>query len=127
MRKKNTAKVIFGLLAIFMAVVFGGCKSLEVLLLVRIMTLEENCDAAESLPTGTSVAYYQIFDRMLADLDGASAVMLRWSELPTSYQLLIPFDAQGNKVPEFRSPHLYHAEASELDFTQIVDALSSQE
>ncbi len=99
----------------------------EALPLIRIMTLEENQDAAAILPPGTSLAYYQNFDRMLADLDGVSAVMLRWSELPPSYQLLIPFDEAGNKVPEFRSPHLYFDEASELDFTQLIDTLSSQE
>jgi hypothetical protein len=99
----------------------------EALSLVRILTMEENRDAAEILPPGTAITYYQDFDQMLSEMDGNSAVILRWSELPPAYQLLIPFDGQGNKIPEFRSPHLYYAEGSELNFTQMIDTLSSQE
>ena len=97
----------------------------EMLPLVSILTLEENKDAAAILPPGTSITYYQDFDQMMVEMEGPSAVLLRWSELPANYQLLIPFDDQENKTPEFRSPHFYYDETLEKDFGKIIEALSS--
>lgn len=97
----------------------------DALLNVRIFTLEENRDASAILPRGTSIIYYQDFDRMLAEMEGPSAVLMRWSELPAFYQLLIPVDEGGNKIPEFRSPHFYYDETAEMDFPRIIEALSS--
>jgi len=62
---------------------------------------------------------------MLLAVDDSSAILLHWSEVPPSYQLLIPVDSQGNKVPEFRSPHFYFNDHPQIDHTPIITELSS--
>ncbi len=99
----------------------------EELIDVRVFTLEESKDAAAILPPGTSITYYQNFDQMMSDLDRSSAVLLRWSEVPNSFQLLIPVDGQGNKIPEFRSPHVYFNSTLGFDFSEMIGALSLEE
>lgn len=99
----------------------------EALLDARIFTMEENKDAHALLPQDASITYYQNFDQMMSDLDRSSAVLLRWSEVPNSFQLLMPVDGQGNKIPEFRSPHFYFNNTLEFDFSEMIGVLSLEE
>lgn len=93
---------------------------------VNIFTPEEISEAQKILPMGTSITHIQGLEKTLSIMDGTSAILLHWSEVPAaSYQLLIPVDGQGNKIPDFRSPHLYYQPELKEDLSLIIDEISS--
>jgi len=92
---------------------------------LTLMTSEEETQVRDLLPMGTSIAYYQDVDQMISEMDSSRAILLRWSQVLPSYNLLIPLDARGNKVPEFRSPHLYYLNLEEAIVTALIDVLSA--
>lgn len=92
---------------------------------INIFTLEEISEIQEILPQDTLIRQYQDAEQIFSDMTESSAILLRWSEVPTSYQLLIPVDMQGNKIPDFRSPHFYFHEDTHENLSSIITELSS--
>jgi hypothetical protein len=92
---------------------------------LEVITSEENTEAHAILPEGTIIHTTPNLDQALQDMHASTVILLRWSQVPSAYQLLIPVDPNGNKVPEFRSPHLYYNENTQGDFSQMIKALTA--
>jgi hypothetical protein len=89
---------------------------------VRILTHESKATIQELLPPGTSIIPYDAFDQMRADLDGTVALLLRWSQVLPTDNLLVPIDQAGLKIPAFRSPHFYYLASMEENLASLLAA-----
>ncbi len=91
---------------------------------IRILTSEDEVAVQSLIPILTNVVFYDDFDLMLADVDASVAVLLRWSQISPTDNLLIPVDPTGLKTPGFRSPHLYYLAPMETTLSPLLTALS---
>lgn len=91
---------------------------------INIFTLEETSEIQKMLPQDIVITQYQDTEQIFSELTESTAILLRWSEVPASYQLLIPVDMQGNKIPDFRSPHFYYHEETYENLSSIITELS---
>jgi hypothetical protein len=53
----------------------------------------------------------------------ASAVLLSWMDAEPWHQLLIPVDAQGNKIASFRAPFLVFPAARSSELNNLLNAI----
>ena len=91
---------------------------------VRILTHESKAAIQDLLPPGTSIIHYDAFDQMRADLDGTVALLLRWSQVLPTDNLLVPIDQAGLKIPAFRSPDFYYLASMEENLAPLLATLS---
>jgi len=78
--------------------------------------------ASSLLPAGTRlITHPNLEDAINAGL--ASAVLLGWDQVEPWHQLLIPLDAQGNKVASFRIPFLVYQAARAAELVNLLDAI----
>lgn len=91
---------------------------------IRIFTLEDPAAIQSLIPVQDNVIFYDDFDQMLADMGRSAAVLLRWSQVSPVDGLLIPVDMAGDKIPGFRSPHLYYLAPTEATLSFLLTALS---
>lgn len=93
----------------------------ENLRLVPILTIEAASEVENLLPEGTTVRYFQNFDEMASELTGSVAVLLRWSQVVSGHNLLIPVDELGDKISSFRSPHLYYSDDDHQFLSPLIE------
>lgn len=69
------------------------------------------------LPAGTMLVTHPDLEEAMEN-GLASAVLISWEEVQPWHQLLIPVDAQGNKIAVFRAPFLVYqaGRSSELEY-----------
>ncbi len=91
---------------------------------IRILTHEDPTAIQSLIPVQNNVIFYDDFEQMLADMDASVAVLLRWSQVSPSDNLLIPVDPTGIKTPGFRSPHLYYLAPMETTLSPLLTAWS---
>jgi len=91
---------------------------------IRILTNEEETTVQPLIPNLTNVVFYDDFDQVLTAMDASVAVLLRWSQVSSTDNLLIPVDAAGIKIPAFRSPHLYYLAPMEPILSPLLTAWS---
>ena len=89
---------------------------------VRVLTHESKAAIQDLLPPGTNIIHYAAFDQMRADLDGTVALLLRWSQVLPTDNLLVPIDQAGLKIPAFRSPHFYYLASMEEGLASLLAA-----
>jgi len=92
---------------------------------IRIFTHEDPAAVQSLIPIQTNVVYYDDFEQMIAEMDASVAVLLRWSQVSPTDNLLIPVDPSGLKTPAFRSPHLYYMAPMEETLTSLLTTLST--
>jgi hypothetical protein len=92
---------------------------------VRILTHESKTAIQDLLPTGTNIIHYDDYDQMRTNLDGTVALLLRWSQVLPTDNLLVPVDQAGLKIPAFRSPHFYYLAPMEETLSPLLTALSA--
>lgn len=76
--------------------------------------------AENSLPEGIKIIYHTGPDPAFT-LDQKSALLIEWSQITSDYQLLIPVDGQGNKIPAFRTPFLIYSSISTQDMNRLIE------
>lgn len=103
-----------------------GVVRFEDLAKIRIFTQENETAIQEIIPIRVNVTYYDDFNQMLADFDGNSALLVRWSQVSPLDNLLIPVDPTGNKVAAFRSPHFYYLVTQEDQLAPLLSTFSTQ-
>lgn len=94
---------------------------------VRIITNENKAVIQDLLPPGTNIIHYDDFDQMRSDLDGTVALLLRWSQVLPTDNMLVPIDQVGLKIPAFRSPHFYYLSSSEETLAPLLTTLSIEQ
>jgi hypothetical protein len=103
-----------------------GAIRYEDLSRVRILTHENKAAIQDLLPPGTNIIHYDDYDQMRTALDGTVALLLRWSQVSPTDNLLVPVDQAGLKIPAFRSPHFYYLASMEESFASLLAAFSSE-
>lgn len=93
---------------------------------IRIFTHEAEAAIKDLIPVRINVIYYDRYDEMRKALDASAAVLVRWSQVTPTDNLLIPVDGTGNKISGFRSPHFYYLNAMKTTLTTLLDALPSE-
>jgi hypothetical protein len=91
---------------------------------VRILTHESKAAIQDLLPPGTNIIHYDEYDQMRVDLDGTVALLVRWSQVTPTDNLLVPVDQAGLKIPAFRSPHFYYLGSREATLAPLLAALT---
>jgi hypothetical protein len=92
---------------------------------IRILTHEDPTAVQSLIPIHTNVVFYDDFEQMISDMDASAAVLLRWSQVSPTDNLLIPVDPSGLKTPDFRSPHLYYMAPMEETLSTLLTTLAT--
>jgi hypothetical protein len=92
---------------------------------VHILTHESKAAIKDLLPDGASIIHYDDYDQMRTNLDGTVALLLRWSQVLPTDNLLVPIDQAGLKIPAFRSPHFYYLAPMEENLASLLAALAA--
>jgi hypothetical protein len=103
-----------------------GSIRFEDLSRVRILTHESRAIIQDLLPPGTNIIHYDDYNQMRTALDGTVALLLRWSQVSPTDNLLVPVDQAGLKIPAFRSPHFYYLVSMEENLAPLLAAFSSE-
>jgi hypothetical protein len=93
---------------------------------IHILTHEAETAIQDLIPVRINVVYYEHFDEMRAAMEGSVAVLLRWSQVSLTDNLVIPVDGAGNKIAGFRSPHLYYLDAMDEVLAPLLNALPAE-
>lgn len=101
-----------------------GAIRFEDLSQVRVLTHERKAAIQDLIPPGTNIIHYDDFDQMRADLDGTVALLVRWSQVLPTDNLLVPVDQAGLKIPAFRSPHFYYLASMEENLASLLAAFT---
>lgn len=92
---------------------------------IRILTHELEAAIQDLIPVRNNIIYYDDFNQMRSAFDGTVAVLLRWSQVGPSDNLLIPVDGYGNKIAVFRSPHFYFLASMEASLGPLLNTFST--
>ena len=92
---------------------------------IRIFTHDDPAAVQSLIPIQTNMVFYDDFEQMLTDMDASVAVLLRWSQVSPTDNLLIPVDPSGLKIPGFRSPHLYYMAPMEETLSPLLTTLGT--
>jgi len=92
---------------------------------IHILTSEDQTAVQPLIPNLTNVVFYDNFDLMLSDVNASVAVLLRWSQVSPTDNLLIPVDPTGLKTPDFRSPHFYYLAPTEATLSPLLTSADS--
>ncbi len=87
---------------------------------LRIHTTLDLQNVDRFFPENTQIIHHT--ERISVDLlDQNSAVLIDWAELEGNYQLLIPVNEQGQKIPHFRTPFFVYPSSDAEKFQALIE------